>query len=313
MKLNTSSPPPARARSATARRSRHRFGPRQDRGPRPQGPARAQGRQSQGRLRRRPDAAAAPPAEGRLPLQAERRRRRSAACTSSTSSRRGDDRPRRAARRPSWSGQRASRSRSSRRARSTQEVRAQRPAGHGRRQGSDRSGRRPVAEAGKQDAAGASGNAASPRRLGKLTELRQRLFFVLGALVVFRLGSFIPVPGVNPEAMLAADRAAAGHDPGHVQHVLGRRAAALQPCSRSASMPYISASIIVQMMALDRAAAEGAAEGRRVRPAQDHAVHAHGHGRPGDLPGRSASRSRCRTQAPQRHAGGLHAGPRASC
>ena len=36
---------------------------------------------------------------------------------------------------------------------------------------------------------------------GKLTELRQRLLFVVGALVVFRLGSFIPVPGVNPEAM----------------------------------------------------------------------------------------------------------------
>ena len=37
--------------------------------------------------------------------------------------------------------------------------------------------------------------------LGKLTELRQRIFFVIGALIVFRLGSFIPVPGVNPEAM----------------------------------------------------------------------------------------------------------------
>ena len=36
---------------------------------------------------------------------------------------------------------------------------------------------------------------------GKLTELRQRIFFVIGALVVYRLGSFIPVPGVNPDAM----------------------------------------------------------------------------------------------------------------
>ena len=45
----------------------------------------------------------------------------------------------------------------------------------------------------------AQGNALGA--LGKLTELRQRIFFVIGALVVFRLGSFIPVPGVNPEAM----------------------------------------------------------------------------------------------------------------
>ena len=38
--------------------------------------------------------------------------------------------------------------------------------------------------------------------LGKFTELRQRLLFVLGALIVYRIGCFIPVPGVNPEAML---------------------------------------------------------------------------------------------------------------
>jgi len=37
--------------------------------------------------------------------------------------------------------------------------------------------------------------------LGKLTELKQRILFVIGALVVYRLGSFIPVPGVNSDAM----------------------------------------------------------------------------------------------------------------
>ena len=37
--------------------------------------------------------------------------------------------------------------------------------------------------------------------LGKLTELKQRLLFVVGALIVFRLGSFIPIPGVNPDEM----------------------------------------------------------------------------------------------------------------
>ena len=34
--------------------------------------------------------------------------------------------------------------------------------------------------------------------IGKLTELKQRLLFVLGAFVVFRIGTFIPVPGVDP-------------------------------------------------------------------------------------------------------------------
>src|SRR5690606_2447309 len=46
-----------------------------------------------------------------------------------------------------------------------------------------------------------SGNAMGG--LGKFTELRQRLLFVLGALLVYRVGSYIPVPGVNPDAMLA--------------------------------------------------------------------------------------------------------------
>jgi len=36
---------------------------------------------------------------------------------------------------------------------------------------------------------------------GKYTELRQRLLFVVGALLVFRIGTFIPVPGVNPAAL----------------------------------------------------------------------------------------------------------------
>ena len=47
----------------------------------------------------------------------------------------------------------------------------------------------------------AAAKGAQLGKLGKLTELRQRIFFVIAALVVFRLGSFIPVPGVNPEAM----------------------------------------------------------------------------------------------------------------
>ncbi|MFZ9363749.1 MAG: preprotein translocase subunit SecY, partial [Arenimonas sp.] len=39
-------------------------------------------------------------------------------------------------------------------------------------------------------------------QLGKFTELRQRLMFVVLALIVYRIGSYIPVPGVNPEVML---------------------------------------------------------------------------------------------------------------
>ena len=49
-----------------------------------------------------------------------------------------------------------------------------------------------------------SGNAlAGMAGAGKFTELRQRLLFVLGALIVYRIGCHIPVPGVNPVAMTA--------------------------------------------------------------------------------------------------------------
>ena len=35
----------------------------------------------------------------------------------------------------------------------------------------------------------------------RFADLRQRLFFLIGALIVYRIGTFIPVPGVDPEAM----------------------------------------------------------------------------------------------------------------
>lgn len=40
-------------------------------------------------------------------------------------------------------------------------------------------------------------------RFGKSIELRNRLLFLFGALIVYRVGCYVPVPGVNPEAMLA--------------------------------------------------------------------------------------------------------------
>ena len=37
----------------------------------------------------------------------------------------------------------------------------------------------------------------SSKGAGGLSELKQRLWFVLGALIVFRLGSFVPIPGID--------------------------------------------------------------------------------------------------------------------
>jgi preprotein translocase subunit SecY len=34
-----------------------------------------------------------------------------------------------------------------------------------------------------------------------MEELRKRLFFVFGAILVYRIGTYIPVPGINPAAL----------------------------------------------------------------------------------------------------------------
>jgi preprotein translocase subunit SecY len=84
--------------------------------------------------------------------------------------------------------------------------------------------------------------------LGKLTELKQRILFVIGALIVYRLGSFIPVPGVNSEAMTALIERQGG---GIVDMFNMFSGGALARFSLFALgvVPYISASIIVQMFA----------------------------------------------------------------
>ncbi len=92
----------------------------------------------------------------------------------------------------------------------------------------------------------AQGNAGGVGGLGKFTELRQRLIFVIGALIVYRIGCFIPVPGVNPDAMLAMMQAQGG---GIVDMFNMFSGGALHRFSLFALnvMPYISASIVFQL------------------------------------------------------------------
>jgi preprotein translocase subunit SecY len=82
-------------------------------------------------------------------------------------------------------------------------------------------------------------------KLGKLTELRQRIFFVIAALVVFRLGSFIPVPGVNPEAM---SNLVNGNGLMDMFNMFSGGALSRFSVFALGVIPYISASIVFQMM-----------------------------------------------------------------
>jgi len=104
--------------------------------------------------------------------------------------------------------------------------------------------------------------------LGRLTELRQRLLFLLGALIVYRIGTFIPVPGVNPAALAALFDQQQGTILDMFNMFSG---GALSRASLFALgiMPYISASIIIQLMTavipkLEQLKKEGEAGRRKI-------------------------------------------------
>ncbi len=83
--------------------------------------------------------------------------------------------------------------------------------------------------------------------LGQLSELRQRAFFLLGALIVFRITTHIPVPGINPIALAQLFNEQRGTILDMFNMFSG---GALERFSIVALgiMPYISASIIVQLL-----------------------------------------------------------------
>ncbi|GAB6067963.1 preprotein translocase subunit SecY [Methylothermus subterraneus] len=86
-------------------------------------------------------------------------------------------------------------------------------------------------------------------RFGHLRELRQRLFFLLGALVVYRLGAHIPVPGIDPKALALLFKQQGGSILDMFNMFSG---GALKRLSIFALgiMPYISASIIIQLLTI---------------------------------------------------------------
>ncbi|MCZ4259435.1 MAG: preprotein translocase subunit SecY [Limimaricola soesokkakensis] len=83
---------------------------------------------------------------------------------------------------------------------------------------------------------------------GKATELRQRILFTIGLLIVYRLGTFIPVPGIDGAALRNFMEGAASGIGGILSMFTGG-ALSRMGIFALGIMPYISASIIVQLMA----------------------------------------------------------------
>jgi len=83
--------------------------------------------------------------------------------------------------------------------------------------------------------------------LGKAKDLRNRILFTLGLLIVYRLGTYIPVPGIDGQALRQfMEDAATGL--GGVLNMFSGGAIGRMGIFALGIMPYISASIIVQLM-----------------------------------------------------------------
>ncbi len=84
--------------------------------------------------------------------------------------------------------------------------------------------------------------------LGKASDLRNRILFALGLLIVYRLGTFIPVPGIDGVA-LREFMEQAGQGIGGMVSMFTGGALGRMGIFALGIMPYISAAIIVQLMA----------------------------------------------------------------
>jgi preprotein translocase subunit SecY len=83
--------------------------------------------------------------------------------------------------------------------------------------------------------------------LAKATELKRRIWFTLAALIVYRLGTYIPLPGIDPVAVADIFARQAGGILGMFNMFAGGALGRMTIFALNI-MPYISASIIVQLM-----------------------------------------------------------------
>jgi preprotein translocase subunit SecY len=84
--------------------------------------------------------------------------------------------------------------------------------------------------------------------LGKATDLRQRIFFTIGLLMVYRLGTFIPVPGIDGDALRDVMNQV-NQGVGGMLNLFTGGALSRMGIFALGIMPYISSSIIVQLLA----------------------------------------------------------------
>ena len=128
----------------------------------------------------------------------------------------------------------------------------------------------------------------------KAEELKKRIWFTLAALLVYRLGTYIPIPGINPVAFAEAFRTQSSGILGMINMFAGGAIERMAIFALNI-MPYISASIIMQLMQSVVPTLETLEEGRRAGPQAAQPVHALPHRGARRVPG---VRHRLRARGP---------------
>lgn len=110
--------------------------------------------------------------------------------------------------------------------------------------------------------------AAGIQNISKIPELNKRIFITLGLLAVFRIGIFVPTPGIDAQALLAFFNQAKGTLLGFIDMFSGGALRNLSVFSLGI-MPYISSSIILQLLTvtiphLEKLSKEGESGRRKI-------------------------------------------------
>lgn len=106
----------------------------------------------------------------------------------------------------------------------------------------------------------------------RIPELRKKILFTLGAIAIFRLGSYTPIPGTNWDHLFRVMKLSGSLDPGagYLGFISAITGGTMQPFLFCLGiMPYISASIVLQLLttvvpSLERLAKEGEAGRRKI-------------------------------------------------
>ncbi len=88
------------------------------------------------------------------------------------------------------------------------------------------------------------------KNIFKIEELRKRILYTLGLLLIYRLGCFVVIPGLNPEALGQLEQQVSGNGLLGLLNIFSGGAFSNASIFALGIMPYISASIVIQLLGI---------------------------------------------------------------